>query len=124
MANTVTIAEGAPAGYEDRINAKQVIMAAANLFAAMDLGLTDADSPATISQDDAAYADFFDAVVGYRGVEGLEVSNANLNVTIVAVEAATARGSETNYRFTIEEATMDVNGVPATYVKGEGLSVG
>ena len=59
MANTVTIAEGAPAGYEDRINAKQVIMAAANLFAAMDLGLTDADSPATISQDDAAYADFF-----------------------------------------------------------------
>lgn len=124
MANTVTIAEGAPAGYEDRINAKQVIMAAANLFAAMDLGLTDADSPATISQDDAKYADFFDALLAYRGVEGLDVADVNMNVTIVAVEAATARGSETNYRFTIDEATMNVNGASAKYVKGEGLSVG
>ena len=124
MANTITIAEGAPAGYEDRINAKQVIMAAANLFDGMDVGLTDADSPATINQNDDAYADFFDALLAYRGVEGLDVANVNLDVTIVAVEAATARGSETNYRFTINEATMDVNGTPASYVKGEGLTIG
>ena len=35
---------------EDRTNAKQVLMAAGDLFTMMDLGLTDADSPATISK--------------------------------------------------------------------------
>lgn len=35
---------------EDRTNAKQVIMAAGDLFTMMDLGLTDADSPATMPE--------------------------------------------------------------------------
>ena len=40
----------------------------------------------------------------------------------MAVEAATARGSQTNYRFTITEASVTVNGTTATYDKS-GLTV-
>lgn len=106
---------------QNRIDAKQVIMAACNLFASMDLGLTDADSPAVIEQGDERFVEFFERLMNYRSVKGIEATDVCFECSIVAVEAATARGSETNYRFTVEKATMAVNGAAATYVKGEGL---
>ena len=62
---------------EDRTNAKQVIMAAGDLFTMMDMGLTDADSPATISQDDPAYAEFFDKLLQYKKVADLDVQDVD-----------------------------------------------
>ena len=106
---------------QNRVDAKQVIMAACNLFASMNLGLTDADSPAVIDQKDARFAEFFEKLVDYRSVKGIEVADIRFECSIVAVEAATARGSETNYRFTVVKASMVVNGANASYVKGEGL---
>ena len=65
---------------EDRTNAKQVIMAAGDLFTMMDMGLTDADSPATISQDDPAYAEFFDKLLQYKKVADLDVQDVSITV--------------------------------------------
>ena len=76
---------------EDRTNAKQVIMAAGDLFTMMDLGLTDADSPATISQNDPAFAEFWSELLQYKKVADLDVQNAEIVTDITAVEAATAR---------------------------------
>ena len=109
---------------EDRTNAKQVIMAAGDLFTMMDLGLTDADSPATISQDDPAFAEFWDELLPYKKVADLDVQNAEITADITAVEAATARedSTQTNYRYAIKSATMTVNGKTITYDASKGFS--
>ena len=109
---------------EERTNAKQVIMAAGDLFTMMDLGLTDADSPATISQDDPAYSDFWAELQQYKKVADLQVENASIKVTITAVEAATARedSAQTNYRFAVTDASMTVNGSDVKYNAGSGFS--
>ena len=103
---------------EDRTNAKQVIMAAGDLFTMMDLGLTDADSPATISQNDPAFAEFWSELAD------LDVQNAEIVTDITAVEAATARedSTQTNYRYAIKSATMTVNGKTITYDASKGFS--
>lgn len=110
---------------EDRTNAKQVIMAAGDLFTMMDLGLTDADSPATISQNDPQYEEFWAALQDYKKVADLDVKDASVTVTIQAVEAATAREDSTqvNYRYTVTDATMTVNGQTITYNDGNGFSM-
>lgn len=110
---------------DDRTNAKQVIMAVGDLLATMDLGLTDADSPATISMDDAAYAGFFDAVKAYKKVASLELTSCTVEATIKAVLAATARADsqQTNYRFTITSVEMTVNGAEVTYTPDDGIQV-
>lgn len=109
---------------EDRTNAKQVIMAAGDLFTMMDMGLTDADSPATISQDDPAYAEFFDKLLQYKKVADLDVQDVSITVSIQAVQASTAREDSTqvNYRYAVTEASMNVNGVPVSYSADKGFS--
>lgn len=109
---------------EDRTNAKQVIMGAGDLFTMMDLGLTDADSPATISQDDPAYAEFFDKLLQYKKVADLDVQDVSITVSIQAVQASTAREDSTqvNYRYAVTEASMNVNGVPVSYSADKGFS--
>ena len=106
---------------EDRTNAKQVIMAAGDL---LDLGLTDADSPATISQNDPAFAEFWSELLQYKKVADLDVQNAEIVTDITAVEAATARedSTQTNYRYAIKSATMTVNGKTITYDASKGFS--
>lgn len=109
---------------DDRTNAKQVIMAAGDLFTMMDMGLTDADSPATIAQDDPAYAEFFDKLLQYKKVADLDVQDVSITVSIQAVQASTAREDSTqvNYRYAVTEASMNVNGVPVTYRADKGFS--
>ena len=109
---------------EDRTNAKQVIMAAGDLFTMMDMGLTDADSAATISQDDPAYAEFFDKLLQYKKVADLDVQDVSITVSIQAVQASTAREDSTqvNYRYPVTEASMNVNGVPVSYSADKGFS--
>lgn len=119
MSDTGTAAPADP----DRVNAKAVIRAAADLFTMMDLGLTDADTGTTITMSDPAYAEFFNELKSFRDVEGHEVSDASFTVDILAVNAATARGVETNYRFTITDATVTVDGKTATYSAKKGLTV-
>ncbi|WP_080803413.1 hypothetical protein [Arabiibacter massiliensis] len=117
-------AGGSDVSTEDRTNAKQVIMAAGDLFTMMDLGLTDADSPATITQDDPAYAEFFDKLLQYKKVADLDVKDASLTVSIQAVKASTARedSQQTNYRFAVTDASMTVNGSPIAYSADKGFS--
>lgn len=117
-------AAGGEVAPEDRTNAKQVIMGAGDLFTMMDLGLTDADSPATISQDDPRFAEFWDELLQYRKVADLDVSNGEIVAEITAVEAATARedSAQTNYRYAIKSASMTVNGTPITYDASKGFS--
>ena len=81
---------------EDRTNAKQVIMAAGDLFTMMDMGLTDADSPATISQDDPAYAEFFDKLLQYKKVADLDVQDVSMNVNGVPVSYSADKGFSKN----------------------------
>ena len=69
----------------DRTNAKQVIMAGRDLFTMMNLGLTDADSPATISQNDP-FAEFWSELLQYKKVADLDVQNAEIVTDITAVE--------------------------------------
>lgn len=109
---------------EDRTNAKQVIMAAGDLFTMMDMGLTDADSPATIAQDDPAYAEFFDKLLQYKKVADLDVKDVSITVSIQAVQASTAREDSTqvNYRYAVTEASMNVNGAPVSYSADKGFS--
>lgn len=109
---------------DDRTNAKQVIMAAGDLFTMMDLGLTDADSPATISQDDPAFAEFFDKLLQYKKVADLDVEDVSITASIQAVQASTARedSAQVNYRYAITEASMTVNGVGVTYNSSKGFS--
>lgn len=109
---------------EDRTNAKQVIMGAGDLFTMMDMGLTDADSPATISQDDPAYAEFFDKLLQYKKVADLDVQDATITVAIQSVQASTAREDSTqvNYRYSVTKASMTVNGVSTTYSADKGFS--
>lgn len=114
---------GAVAVDQDRMNAKTVIRGASDLFTMMDLGLTDEDSGAVISMGDPAYQEFFEELQGLEGVSDMEVTDASFTVEITAVEAATARGSQVNYRFSIEEATVVVDGKTATYTGRDGLVV-
>lgn len=109
---------------EDRTNAKQVIMAAGDLFTMMDMGLTDADSPATISQDDPAYAEFFDKLLQYKKVADLDVQDVTITVSIQAVQASTARedSQQVNYRYAVTQASMNVNGTAVSYSADKGFS--
>lgn len=109
---------------EDRTNAKQVIMAAGDLFTMMDMGLTDADSPATISQDDPAYTEFFDKLLQYKKVADLDVQDVSITVSIQAVQASTAREDSTqvNYRYAVTDASMNVNGAGVSYSADKGFS--
>lgn len=109
---------------EDRTNAKQVIMAAGDLFTMMDMGLTDADSPATISQGDPAYAEFFDKLLQYKKVADLDVQDVTITVSVQAVKASTAREDSTqvNYRYAVTDASMNVNGASVSYSADKGFS--
>lgn len=109
---------------EDRTNAKQVIMAAGDLFTMMDMGLTDADSPATIKQDDPAYAEFFDKLLQYKKVADLDVKDVTITVSIQAVKASTAREDSTqvNYRYAVTDASMNVNDASVSYNADKGFS--
>lgn len=109
---------------EDRTNAKQVIMAAGDLFTMMDMGLTDADSPAVISQDDPAYAEFFDELLKYKKVADLDVQDVQITVSIQAVQASTAREDSTqvNYRYSVTDASMKVNGASISCSADKGFS--
>ncbi|WP_281656015.1 hypothetical protein [Eggerthella sinensis] len=109
---------------EDRTNAKQVIMAAGDLFTMMDMGLTDADSPATISQDDPAYAELFDKLLQYKKVADLDVQDVTITVSIQAVQASTARedSQQVNYRYAVTQASMNVNGTAVSYSADKGFS--
>lgn len=108
---------------DDKTNAKQVVMAAMDLFTMMDLGLTNEDSPATISMDDPAFAEFFAAVKGYKKVAALDVTACTLVATITKINVATARedSQQANYRYTLQSADVVVNGAHVTYDKKEGL---
>lgn len=108
---------------QDRMNAKTVIRGASDLFTMVDLGLTDADSGAVISMGDQTYSEFFDELKEYGDIAELDLTDATFTVNISAVEAATARGSQTNYRFAIKEAEVTVNGKTATYNERDGLVV-
>lgn len=101
---------------EQRTSAKQVVIAAGDLLTMMDLGITEEDSPITISDTDPQYADFFDALKTYKKVADLDVSNVTITAKVAAVNASTARpDQQTNYRFTITGATMTVNGADMTF---------
>ena len=115
--------EGAATSSDPRTNAKQVIMAASNLLASMDLGLTDEDSPVTLTMGDATYDAFFTAVKGYKKVAGLELTECSITADVTALKAATARADsqQTNYLFTITAADMVVNGKHVTYSEKDGL---
>ena len=110
----------------DRTNAKQVIMAAGDLFTIMDLGLTDQDSPVIISQSDAKYANFFEELQRYKKVNDLDVKDLEINAYIQAIHASTARedSQQINYRYTITTVNMTVNGVPITYDSSSGFTTG
>ncbi|MFR5828669.1 MAG: hypothetical protein ACLUE1_06250 [Adlercreutzia equolifaciens] len=108
---------------EDRTNAKQVIMAAGDLFT-MITWPHRRRQPATISQNDPAFAEFWSELLQYKKVADLDVQNAEIVTDITAVEAATARedSTQTNYRYAIKSATMTVNGKTITYDASKGFS--
>lgn len=110
---------------DDRSKAKQVVMAAIDLFTSVDLGLTDEDSPATISMDDERFAEFFEQLKGYKKVAGLNVEACTLEAKISKVNVATARADsqQANYRYSLQAADVVVDGVHATYSKADGLVV-
>ena len=110
---------------DTRMKAKRVIMAAIDLFATMDLGLTDQDSPATISMDDPKFGEFFDALKGSEQLSGMELSSCSFEARIAAVHVATARedSQQKNYRYTLASADMTVDGAHASYNSKDGLSV-
>ena len=108
-----------------KADAKVVLKAASNVFAVtQSLGLTSKDSPATISQNDPKYADFFKELQEYKTMGGVEISDCSFTVGITAVTANTARGdsTQTNYRYTITKASMTVNGRQITYDSDKGFS--
>lgn len=110
---------------EDKAQAKTVIKAASNVFATTEsLDLTDQDSPATIDQNDPRFADFFSELQAYKTMAGMDLKDCSFKVTIQSVTASTARGdsTQTNYRYTITGADMDVNGVGVAYDTKAGFS--
>lgn len=116
---------GGEVSNENKANAKVVIKAASNVFATTEsLDLTDADSPATIDQNDPRFAEFFSELQAYKTMAGVELKDCTFKVTIQSVTAATARGdsTQTNYRYTVTGADMDVNGAVVSYDTKAGFS--
>ena len=76
------------------------------------------------TQDDPAYAEFFDKLLQYKKVADLDVQDVSITVSIQAVQASTAREDSTqvNYRYAVTEASMNVNGVPVSYSADKGFS--
>lgn len=117
--------EGSEVSNENKANAKTVIKAASNVFATTEsLDLTDADSPATIDQNDPQFAEFFTELQNYKTMSDVDLKDCSFTVTIQSVTASTARGdsTQTNYRYTITGADMDVNGIGIAYDTKAGFS--
>lgn len=111
---------------DPRTNAKQVIMAASDLLTTMDLGLTEDDSPATISMDDPAFSAYFDAVKGYKKVAGLELTSCVVTTTVKSVLSQTARADSQQFHnhYEVQSVEMTVNGTHVSYNPENGISVG
>lgn len=110
---------------EARSDAKVVLKAASNVFAVTEnIDLTDEDSPATISQDDPRYAAFFEELQQYKTMSDIDLQDCTFTVTIRAVTASTARGdsTQTNYRYTVTDSSMTVNGEHISYDADNGFS--
>lgn len=106
-----------------RTNAKQVIMAISELLTTCDLGLTKDDSPATVSMDDAEFANFFNQVKAYKNVANLTLDSCVFVTTITSVLSQTARADSQQYHnhYSVQSVDMTVNSVHVTYSTGEGI---
>lgn len=110
---------------DPRTNAKQVIMAVSDLLTTMDLGLTEDDSPATISMSDPTYTEFFDAVKQYKNVSSLDLTDCTVVTEITSVLSQTARADSQQYHnhYDVQSVEMTVNGVKVTYSTDAGITV-
>lgn len=116
---------GGDVSNENKANAKTVIKAASNVFATTEsLNLTEKDSPATIDQNDPAFTEFYTELMEYKTMSGVELKDCSFTVAIQSVTASTARGdsTQTNYRYSITKASMNVNGVHVSYDAKSGFS--
>ncbi len=103
---------------DDRVSAKAVIKGASTVLAAAeDTGLTQDDSPATISQNDPQFAWFFEELQQTEGVRDLVLENCDFTIAIQGVTAATARedSAQTNYRYSITKAHVTIDGKTIAY---------
>ena len=110
---------------ENKAQAKTVIKAASNVFATTEsLDLTEKDSPATIDQNDPRFTEFYSELQDYKTMGDTTLQDCSFTVTIQSVTAATARGdsTQTNYRYTVTGASMDVNGANISYDTKTGFS--
>lgn len=82
------------------------------LAASDDLGVSMEESPVTISQDDPRFSQFYEELFAYKGMSDIEVSDCTFTVSVKSVTAATARedSQQTNYRYTVNKADMNVDG--------------
>lgn len=108
-----------------RTNAKQVIMAVSDLLTTFDLGLTEDDSPATITMGDAQFADFFDQVKAYKNVAQLTLDSCEFTTTVKSVLSQTARADSQQYHnhYEVQSVDMTVNGTHVTYTTDGGIVV-
>lgn len=106
-----------------RINAKQVIMAVSELLTTVELGLTEEDSPATISMDDVKFADFFEQVKAYKHVADLDLANCTVTTKVTSVLSQTARADSQQYHnhYDVQSVEMTVNGTKVTYTPADGI---
>lgn len=124
MLLTACSSGGAVAISKEKIDAKTVIKAASNVLAASeDLGVSMEESPVTISQDDPRFSQFYEELFAYKGMSDIEVSDCTFTVSVKSVTAATARedSQQTNYRYTVNKADMNVDGKHITYDKKKGF---
>ena len=122
MLLTACSSGGAVASSQEKIDAKTVIKAASNVLAASeDLGVSMEESPVTISQDDPLFSQFYEELFAYKS--DIEVSDCTFTVSVKSVTAATARedSQQTNYRYTVNKADMNVDGKHITYDKKKGF---
>lgn len=104
---------------ETTMTTKTLVKTATNEMTLVDWDVSAADSPLTVSSDDAKYADYVDAL---REITGFDIESLTMQVSIVEVagaEIAATHENVTDNTYTIENLDAVVDGKTITYTKGD-----
>ncbi len=107
--------EGKLTGEPSVENGMTVVKTVVNQLGLVDLGITAADSPATISRDDARYADFFSSL---EKLTGMHIEKMDMQLTVT--ESKGAKIAATGeipivYNYKLESLTGTIDGKDVSY---------
>ncbi|WP_172623446.1 hypothetical protein [Arabiibacter massiliensis] len=110
---------GAPAADEATMTAKTLVKTATNEMTLVDWDVSAADSPLTVSGDDARFAEYIDDL---KELTGFNIESLTMQVRITEVAGAEIAATHENVKdntYTIESLDAVVDGKNITYKDGD-----